>query len=261
LGKLRDIAATIRAGHIDIIRHLPLFEGLPEEALTDISQKLTGDSIEQDEVVFEKGSPANSLYVITRGWFKIVTVDGQGEELILNQVGPGEAIGEMSLIDAEPRSASFIAMTPGEVVRLQREDFLEVLARSPYLAQHMLKKMSARMRFSTTYIEQAIEFARSIAEGDYNFVMNQIQSTQSTIGEKERSDQARANELLTAFFKMVEGVREREEALQQQVRQLTIQIDQSKRKEEFESVTKSEFYQDLKTKAAQLRENSSKDEE
>ena len=115
------------------------------------------------------------------------------------------------------------------------------------------------MRFSTTYIEQAIEFAKSIAEGDYNFVMNRIQSTQSAIGEKTQSDQARANELLTAFFKMVEGVREREEALQQQVRQLTIQIDQSKRKEEFESVTKSEFFLDLKTKAAQLREENDAD--
>ena len=91
--------------------------------------------------------------------------------------------------------------------------------------------------------------------------MNQIQSTQSTIGEKGRSDQARANELLTAFFKMVEGVREREEALQRQVRQLTIQIDQSKRKEEFESVTKSDFFLDLKSKAAQLREENSTDKE
>jgi CRP-like cAMP-binding protein len=197
---------------------------------------------------------------VTKGWFKITTVDSQGGELILNQCGPGEAIGEMSLIDEEPRSASVIALSAAEVLKLSREDFLTVLTAYPSLAQLMMRKLSARMRFSTTYIEKAIEFAKHIADGDYNFVKSQIQSSQSNIIEEGASNDARATEMLTAFFRMVEGVQKREEDLQQQVRQLTIQIDHAKRQEEFEKTTGSDFFADLKAQAAKLREERDQDE-
>lgn len=254
MGTLRDIAANLRARQADLLKRLPLFEGLPDEVLHQIARKLVGDSVDPNENLFEKGAPGDSLYIINRGWFKITTVDGQGEELILNQCGPGEAVGEMSLIDAQPRSASVTALTAGEVFKLSREDFLGVLSAHPPLAQHMMRKLSSRMRFSTTYIEQAIEFAKHIAEGDYDFVKQQIEKRRSAIDNSDMTNEARAAELLTAFFEMVEGVQQREEALQQQVRQLTIQIDQSKRKEEFESVTKSDFFADLKAQAAKLRQ-------
>jgi CRP-like cAMP-binding protein len=152
------------------------------------------------------------------------------------------------------------AITQAEVLQLSRDDLFEVLTAYPTLARHMLRKLSARMRFSTTYIEQAIDFSKHIAEGDYNFVKQQIKSSQSSIMTREAaSDQARAAELLASFFEMVEGVQKREEELQQQVRQLSIQIDQAKRQEEFETVTKSDFYADLKAQAAKLREERDKE--
>src|SRR5439155_10239161 len=102
-------------------------------------------------------------------------------------------------------------------LQLSRDDLLEVLTAYPTMAQHMLRKLSHRMRFSTTYIEQAIDFAKHIADGDYNFVKQQIKTSQSSIMTREAAnDQARAAELLGAFFTMVEGVQKREEELQQQ---------------------------------------------
>jgi CRP-like cAMP-binding protein len=260
MGVLRDVAANIRARKADLLKNLPLFSGLPDEVLGEIALKMTGDSIEQDEVLFRKGDDGNALFIVTKGWFKITTVDSQGGELILNQCGPGEAIGEMSLIDEEPRSASVIALSAAEVMKLAREDFLTVLAAYPSLAQLMMRKLSARMRFSTIYIEKAIEFAKHIADGDYNFVKSQIESSQSNIIEEHTSNDARATEMLTAFFRMVEGVQKREEDLQQQVRQLTIQIDHAKRQEEFEKTTGSDFFANLKAQAAKLREERDQDE-
>lgn len=255
LEELKDIAANLRARKIDLLKQIPLFEGLPDELLEQLATKMVADSLNDGETLFRKGDPGNAMYVITRGWVKITTVDSQGGELMLNQCGPGESIGEMSLLDEEPRSASVTAIAPAEVLELSREDLFEVLAAYPSLARHMLRKLSARMRFSTTYIEQAIDFSKRIADGDYNFVKQQIRTRQSSMLQKDdASDQARAAELLAAFFTMVEGVQKREEELQQQVRQLTIQIDQAKRQEEVETVTKSDFYADLKKQAAKLRE-------
>lgn len=261
IGVLRDIAANLRMHHIDLLKRLPMFTGLPDNVLRKIAVKLTGQSIDEGEVLIQKGDIADSCYVITKGRFKIATVGPKGEELILNTSGPGEAIGEMALIDDAPRSATVTAQVPSEVFQLSREDFLAVLRDYPSLSQEMMRRFSARLRFSTTYIVQAIDFARHIAEGDYDFVKRQIESSRSTLKPENMSDEARAAELLTAFFQMVEGVQQREEALQQQVRQLTIQIDQSKRKEEFESVTKTDFFADLKAQAAKLREERFVDEE
>jgi CRP-like cAMP-binding protein len=260
MGVLRDVAANIRARKADLLKNLPLFAGLPDEVLGEIALKMTGDSIEPGEVLFHKGDAGNALFIVTQGWFKITTLDSQGGELVLNQCGPGEAIGEMSLIDEEPRSASVISLTAAQVLKLSRDDFLAVLGAYPSLAQLMMRKLSARMRFSTTYIEKAIEFAKHIADGDYNFVKSQIQSSQSDIIEEGASNDARATEMLTAFFRMVEGVQKREEDLQQQVRQLTIQIDQAKRQEEFEKTAGSDFFANLKAQAAKLREEREQDE-
>lgn len=255
LGQLRDIAAGMRAKYADLLKGIPMFEGLPDQVLSELVGKLSADSLDQGEVLFHKGDPGDALYLVDKGWVKIVTMDSQGGELILNQCGPGETIGEMSLLDLEPRSASVIALTDGTILlALKREDFDEVLGTYPQVAQHMMRKLASRMRFSTTYIEQAIEFAKHIAEGDYSFVLNQIESSRSSTPQEEISAADRASELLTAFFQMVEGVRQREEDLKQQVRQLTIQIDQAKRKEEFEAVTKSDFFLNLKEQAQKLRE-------
>jgi CRP-like cAMP-binding protein len=260
MGVLRDVAANIRARKGDLLKTLPLFSGLPDEVLGEIALKMIGDSIEPGEVLFRKGDAGNALFIVTQGWFKITTVDSQGGELVLNQCGPGEAIGEMSLIDEEPRSASVIALTAAQVLKLSRDDFLAVLGSYPSLSQLIMRRLSARMRFSTTYIEKAIEFAKHIADGDYNFVKSQIQSSQTDIIGEGASDDARATEMLTAFFRMVEGVQKREEELQQQVRQLTIQIDHAKRQEEFEKTTGSDFFANLKQQAAKLREERDQDE-
>jgi CRP-like cAMP-binding protein len=241
---------------VDIIKYLqklPLFQGLPEGIIVEMAQGVTSRQMSKDEVLFSRGDPGKSLFVIRTGWVKITTHDSDGDELVLNHCGPSEVIGEMALLDEEPRSASAIALSPIKVLELKRDTFMEALYKQPLLAIDVMRNLSARVRYATTYIEKAIEWSHRIAEGDYNFAIDQIQSVQSTfVGQK--ADEARAGELLSAFFKMAQGVQEREENLKQQLRQLTIKIDDKKRQEEFESLTESTFFTNLKTAAQKLRE-------
>jgi CRP-like cAMP-binding protein len=247
----------------DIIRYLqklPLFQGLPEAIIIDMAEGVSSCKLAKDDVLFEKGGPGNSLFVIRTGWVKITTVDGDGDELVLNHCGPSEVIGEMALIDEEPRSASVVALSPVEVLELKRDTFMEALYKQPLLAVDVMRNLSARIRYATTYIEKAIEWSHRIAEGDYSFAMDQIQTVQSTMI-RQKSDEARAGELLSAFFEMARGVQEREEHLKQQLRKLSIEVDETKRKQEFESLTESTFFSNLKSAAQQMREQRNKSEE
>ncbi len=71
---------------------------------------------------------------------------------------------------------------------------------------------------------------------------------------RQKSDEARAGELLSAFFEMARGVQEREENLKQQLRELSIEVDETKRKQEFENLTESTFFTNLKSAAQRMRE-------
>ncbi|MBN1313047.1 MAG: cyclic nucleotide-binding domain-containing protein [Anaerolineae bacterium] len=260
LETMQDIVAQLRVDYqAEILQKLPLFADLPQDMLQEIARKMAKLDLAKDEELFHKGDPGDALYVIRTGWVKIVTEDALGEELILNQCGPSDAIGEMSLVDGQPRSASVIALSDAEVLRLSRDDFLSVLDDRPALALDIIRNISARLRFATTYIEEAIEWSKRIAEGDYTSAIDQIQATRSSEDSDDRSDADKASELLSAFFTMIQVVKEREDKLRQQLRELTIQIDEAKRQEEFDTLTGSDFFKELKESAQKMRDQNPED--
>lgn len=228
-----------------------LFRGLPDSALNVLAEKVTSRALKEKETLFSKGDKGDSLFMIGSGWVKIVTEDAQGGELILNQCGPGEAIGEMSLLDEEPRSAGVVALSDTQVLELKRDAFLNILDRNPEVALLVIRGISSRLRFSTTYIEKAIEWSQQIAEGDYSFIEHTQPAHQSGTS---ISDQDKAGQLLSAFFQMVKGVKAREDELKLQVEKLTLQIDHERRKKDFEELTSTDFYSNLKDQAAKIRQ-------
>lgn len=253
LTAVSNAATQQRLGYMDVLKQLPLFDTMSDETIAYLGSKLDIVRLADGETLFRKGDPGDALYIVDGGWLKITTQDASGGELVLNTCGPGEVIGEMSLIDHEPRSASVIATTPARLLRLSSEDFLEVIGAQPLIAMEIMRNISGRLRFATTYIEQAIEWSKRVAAGDYGFAMDQIKSSQSAIERGTVANAAKASELLAAFFQLVRDVQAREESLKEQVRILTIQIDEAKRRDEVERLTGSDSFAELKARAARLR--------
>ena len=242
------------ANTIRYLQKLPLFHDLPADILGSMAGQLVERQFVKDDLLFCRGDAGDSLYIIRTGWVKITLIDNNGEELTLNHCGPGEVVGELSLIDDEPRSASVIALSPVTALELKRLAFLTILEQNPHLHSDIMRNIASRLRFATTYIEKAIEWSYRIADGDYGLALDQIQTVQSTIIHNQSDDAVRANHLLSAFFRMVEGFKRREDALKEQLRDLSINIDQAKRQEEFEKLTENTFFNNLKTAAQQLRQ-------
>ena len=227
-----------------------LFQGLPDDILEALAQKVTHQKLAKDAILFRRGDRGEALYIIDEGWVKIIREDERGGELVLNRCGPGEAIGEMSLFDQEPRSAGIVALTDVEVLELKREAFFELLDQRPDVAMTLIRGFSSRLRFANTYLQKATEWSQKLAEGDYSF-MEQIQTAPT---DQPGTEEGRAGELLAAFFQMVKGVKAREDNLKQQVQKLTLAIDEARRKQEFEELTSTDFYANLKAQAKKLRE-------
>lgn len=239
---------------VSYLERQPLFHGAPPTVLNKLATRMQVRKLVKGDVLVRQGDASESLFIIRTGWIKIVNEGPQGEEVVLNQCGPGQIVGEMSLIDQKPRSNSMIAVSPCEILEIRYESVLAALNEFPMLAFAFLRDMSDRLRFANAYIEETIIWSQHIAAGNYDFVQQRVEETKSTIVSTDLTYQARASAFLSAFFKMVEGVRKREESLKQQVQQLIIQIDEAKRQKAVKELTETEFFENLQAAAQRARE-------
>jgi CRP-like cAMP-binding protein len=235
----------------DIIEQLKatfLFRGVADEALAAVAEKTTARKLADGEVLIREGDAGDSLFMIHDGWVKIVAKDSKGGELIINKCGPGEIIGEMALLDKAPRSATVIAISEADVLELHQDAFQDMLNQRPDLSLALIRAFSSRLRFSTTYIQKAIDWSQRIAAGDYSL----MEENRAVAGEAG-TDEDKASQLLSEFFKMVKSVKAREDELKLKVEKLSLEIDEKRRQQEVEEITGTDFYTKLKAQAQNLR--------
>jgi CRP-like cAMP-binding protein len=237
------------------LKSLSLFADLSEDSLAELAHKLEERSLPAGEVLFHRGDPGDSLYLIRDGRVKVFVENMHGEELVLNQFGPGESFGEMALVDQRPRSASAKAVNDTTLLKLDRDSFFEVLRTHPSFATDIIRDISGKLRFAAAYLQKATEWSQKIAAGDYGFALNEIQSMGSAVNSNGQTDAARASEFLAAFFQMTKGVQEREENLKRQVMELRIEIDRTKAAMQVSEITETQYFQQLQRKAREIRSN------
>jgi MinD-like ATPase involved in chromosome partitioning or flagellar assembly/CRP-like cAMP-binding protein len=219
---------------------------LLSEARTSLQGVLAAVQLEDREVLFNRDDPGDAFYIIDSGRIRIFTFDEEGQELTLNTLGPGETLGELALVDDQPRSASASAIGPCALRRLSRDDFLRMVHNSPVLSQAVVQLLSRRVRHMTDYIEYLGHWSRMVAAGQYNQAMASIRDMEST----DRAFTAVAD----AVGQMVKAVKEREEKLRKELAQLRIQIDEKKRQEHVSEIIETDYFRDLSKKARDLRE-------
>jgi len=104
----------------------------------------SSDTVEQrhaGETIFEAGRPAGCMYVVKTGEVAIRV----GKETV-EVVEAGGIVGEMSLLDEVPRSASAVAQTDCELIPVDQKRFLFMVQQTPFFALDVMRTMTARLR-------------------------------------------------------------------------------------------------------------------
>lgn len=96
-------------------------------------------------VVFEEGDPGSRMYVIQSGSVRIVKRIGS-RHLTLATLGPGEAFGEMALLERAPRSATALVETPARILEIDESAFADLVRNNGEVALRLLRRLSARLR-------------------------------------------------------------------------------------------------------------------
>lgn len=112
------------------LRRTELFGSLGASALRAVASQLEPVDLPAGALVFEEGDPGDALYLVVRGRLRVFHPDGE-HPLTLNEIGPGEVVGELAVISDRPRFASVRAVRDSRLLRLSRSSFHDVVASRP----------------------------------------------------------------------------------------------------------------------------------
>ena len=139
--------------NLDLLRRVPLFSLLTVTQAEVISGAVTKQRYKRGEVLVEQGQKSNALAILLTGRARVMSADSRGREVILATLGPGDYIGEMSIIDNEPHSATVRAEVQTDVLLLGRADFARCLAENASMSLVVMRGLVKRLRHADRKIE------------------------------------------------------------------------------------------------------------
>jgi CRP-like cAMP-binding protein len=124
-----------------------MFERVAGEDLAPLARVASEETYEPGERIFDEGELGDSLFVIVQGRVNILH---NGDTVAV--LGPGEAFGEMAVLDAAPRSATAVAEDETEVLRIGSQEFYEILHEQVEIASGVIHMLTARLREATAQV-------------------------------------------------------------------------------------------------------------
>lgn len=139
--------------NLELIRRVPLFAMLTEAQASGVADAVVKRRFRRGEHIVDQGKKSNALFILLSGRARVVSADQRGREVILATLQAGDYIGEMSLIDNEPHSATVRAEVQTDVLMLGRLEFARCLPENTSMAYAVMKGLVQRLRQADRKIE------------------------------------------------------------------------------------------------------------
>jgi CRP-like cAMP-binding protein len=235
---------------IALLRGVRFFTGAPEATLPTVADSFVPIHLEAGAQLFLKGDVGDSLYVITAG--RVRVHDG---ELTYNELGPGDVVGEMAVLDAEPRSASVTALEATALLCLGQEPLYALIGADVGVARGIIGVLCRQLRDRVSdlasdyaYLRQVhmiTAAAKAIESGGYDpEAITEVTQRDDALGQLARVFQHMANEVI-----------DRERRLKQEVYELRIEIDRTRQQVQVAEITDNDYFRQLQQRAAAMRAN------
>jgi len=127
--------------HLEHLRNVSLFQGCSTKELEKIAKASDEINMSAGSLIVDQGQTGREAFVVLEG---TVTVKRNGKKV--NSLGPGTVVGELSLLDHGPRTATVICETDCELLLLDQRHFMGVLDDVPALAHKLLGTLASRIR-------------------------------------------------------------------------------------------------------------------
>ncbi len=138
---------------LELIRRVPLFSVLAAAQAEAVANAVVKKRYKRGENIVEQGRTSNALFILLTGRARVLSTNSRGREVILATLQSGDYIGEMSLIDGQPHSATVRADVQTDALMLGRAEFSRCLPETESMAYSLLRGLVHRLREADRKIE------------------------------------------------------------------------------------------------------------
>lgn len=163
----------------DLLRAIPLFDGLSRPELSSVASILHRREYEAGEVVFQQGYPGVGMYIVQEGTVEIL-YEPTGD--VLADLEDGDFFGELALLNETPRSATAVAHTEAVLYGLFRPDLLGLVEQDPDLGVQLLLRMSRVISERLIRVNEQMQVLRKRLDEAQSKASARRAGTESTSG-------------------------------------------------------------------------------
>lgn len=157
-GLARELASFCHRRMIaNLLRHSEVLSTLEHEQKLEVMARFEPRSFEAGEKLLLAGQESGSLFLIASGGVRVRSTDAEGDRVQLAELGPGDVVGEVSLVLRRPAIADVIANHPTMVLELRREAFHELIRAHPGLLQRLYDIAVHRDELTRSVVAQPAE--------------------------------------------------------------------------------------------------------
>jgi len=128
------------------LAQVSVFAGLDESELASLAQNAFVRRVARGQILFSEGEPSDHMFLVRSGRLRVFVTSARGEELVLSVVNPGESLGELSVLDRQPRSATVDALEATELIAVAGDDARALLESNPQALHAVAVALAAGMR-------------------------------------------------------------------------------------------------------------------
>lgn len=132
------------------LRRYGLFGGLFDPQLERIAARIRTEELAEGTALIREGELGDRLYCLVTGEVEVLRQEHDGVQAVVARLGPGQTIGEMELIDMQPRSATVVALTGCTAHSLALRDLLALQREDPpaftTIVLNLARDLSRRLR-------------------------------------------------------------------------------------------------------------------
>ena len=139
-----------------MLARAPLFAGLSDKEIDELSEVARPRSLAPKEELFHKDDAGSQVYLVTRGSLKALTTSDDGDDVVFAIMGIGELIGEIAFLGSGRRSATVSAVTQSELLAIDRRDFLAFLKMRPEAAMKLMAVLAQRIERISELVEDTL---------------------------------------------------------------------------------------------------------
>jgi CRP/FNR family cyclic AMP-dependent transcriptional regulator len=196
----------------DQLREISIFAGLEPDALATLAASLRLRTARPNTNLIEVEQPGDRVYFIVSGTVKVFVDHADGSEVILALLGPGEMVGEMSLVDNLKRSANVTTLESSTLVWMDRTTFGRQLHQLPALMGNMVTMLSRRLRLANTRLQadatldvegrvalQLLSLAQELGEATEQGIRIPIRLSQSDLAALVGASRVRVNQIIVEY--------------------------------------------------------------